>query len=215
MTSHELPDGHDIRIGPGTVQVRVDGEWTAVADHKEACEALAFDVHDAILAAASDVVVASRTRELPDGHDIRIGAGTVEVKVRGGWEVVAGHEEVCEVLLHLVQQAARAKAAPVDAEERERLAAALVHLRGRQGAEPAGGWFGRGGSDPMLEHAGREPGAAAARSRRSRRGPWPPRSSQTGCTGCSLAAARSTRSAATRSVTSATCWRSRVSAWAG
>ena len=48
-----LPDGHDVRVGAGTVEVKDGDRWVPVADTAEACEALAHDLHEAVELAAS------------------------------------------------------------------------------------------------------------------------------------------------------------------
>jgi hypothetical protein len=53
--SRELPDGHDVRLDDGTVQVKGPGprgQWISVADHAEASKALVYALRDAIELAA-------------------------------------------------------------------------------------------------------------------------------------------------------------------
>jgi hypothetical protein len=117
----ELPDGHDVCVGPGSIQVRArtsaGWQWFDVASNTEACGALSVYALN---------IVAPRTYELPDGHDIRVAPDMIEVQVRGSrpidvelrgkWLEVATTDEACEILADLAREAMKLGEAgdPVD-----------------------------------------------------------------------------------------------------
>jgi hypothetical protein len=119
----ELPDGHDICVGPGSIQVRArtsaGWQWFDVASNAEACDALS------VYALNADIVDPT-TYELPDGHDIRVAPDMIEVQVRGSrpidvelrgkWLEVATTDDACEILADFAREAAKLGEAgdPVD-----------------------------------------------------------------------------------------------------
>ena len=112
---HELPDGHDIRVGPGTIQVLARASinegwhWFEVASNEEACHALELHAYAAANGEDDGIV------ELPDGHDIRVEPNSIEVQVRGSrgidikmrgkWIDVATDIDACEILSYLAREA--------------------------------------------------------------------------------------------------------------